>query len=171
MSEFKDSEVLRYANECVTYDPDTGLITYKDNESVKKVLRGTVANSTYKASGYKRIVLNKQSFLQHRLAWLLHYGKWPEGDIDHINGKRNDNRIKNLRDTSKNLNMENQREAKVTNKTGFLGVRKRNRKANPYNAQIKVNGKTIDLGVYKTAEEAHAAYVVAKRKYHTGCTI
>lgn len=45
--------------------------------------------------------------LAHRLAWLLHYGEWPRGDVDHINRNRSDNRITNLRDVSRSTNLLN----------------------------------------------------------------
>src|SRR3546814_6128350 len=31
--------------------------------------------------------------LAHRVAWAIHYGEWPNGQIDHINGDPSDNRI------------------------------------------------------------------------------
>jgi hypothetical protein len=40
-----------------------------------------------------------------------------------------------------------------------------------YKAQIVVNYKTISLGRYKTKEEAHTAYLRAKREMHASCTI
>ena len=33
----------------------------------------------------------------HRLAWFLHYGYWPDCDIDHKDGNPSNNRISNLR--------------------------------------------------------------------------
>ena len=40
-----------------------------------------------------------------------------------------------------------------------------------FKARITVKGKEILLGRFDTAEEAHAAYLEAKRVHHPGCTI
>jgi hypothetical protein len=51
---------------------------------------------------------------------------------------------------------------------GFLGVT-RSRKR--WKAHIKVGDKVLHIGTYDTPEEAHAAYLAAKRVLHIGCTI
>jgi hypothetical protein len=38
-------------------------------------------------------------------------------------------------------------------------------------ARIAINGHQINLGRFRTAEAAHAAYVDAKRRLHEGCTL
>src|SRR3546814_1788886 len=55
--------------------------------------------------------------LAHRVAWAIHYGEWPNGQIDHINGDPSDNRIANLRDVSA---LENARNAKLDRKSTRL---------------------------------------------------
>ena len=52
--------------------------------------------------------------------------------------------------------------SKTKNSTGFTGATSRNGK---YEAGIAVNGRSMYLGTYSTAEEAHGAYLEAKRKY------
>ena len=52
--------------------------------------------------------------------------------------------------------------SKTKNSTGLTGVTMRNGK---YEAGITVNGRSMYLGTYSTAEEAHGAYLEAKRKY------
>ena len=52
--------------------------------------------------------------------------------------------------------------SKTKNSTGFTGVTMRNGK---YEAGITVNSRSMYLGTYMTAEEAHGAYLEAKRKY------
>ena len=52
--------------------------------------------------------------------------------------------------------------SKTKNSTGLTGVTMRNGK---YEAGIAVNGRSMYLGTYSTAEEAHGAYLEAKRKY------
>ena len=52
--------------------------------------------------------------------------------------------------------------SKTKNSTGLTGVTIRRGK---YEAGITVNGRSMYLGTYSTAEEAHGAYLEAKRKY------
>lgn len=105
----------------------------------------------------------------HRLIWLHQKGEWPKYQIDHINGKRTDNRIENLRDVSQSVNQQNVHKPFVTNKLGLLGVRQ-NAKGGYY-ADLYVNGGTKHLGSFKTAGEAQAAYLEAKRQLHEGNTL
>lgn len=107
--------------------------------------------------------------MAHRLAWLYVYGEWPNGDIDHIDGDRLNNRIANLRDVSRRVNLENQRRPKACNKSGFLGVK--TFRDQRFQARIQVRGVQLHLGTFDTPHEAHAAYVAAKRNLHQGCTL
>lgn len=72
-------------------------------------------------NGYKKMRFNNRSWRQHRVVWLLTYGCWPVGDIDHINGDRADNRIENLRDVCGPQNQQNRAIGK-NNKTGHMGI-------------------------------------------------
>jgi hypothetical protein len=45
------------------------------------------------------------------------------------------------------------------------------KKRRKYVAQIMVDKKNKNLGLFNSAEEAHDAYVKAKRKLHVGCTL
>jgi len=49
----------------------------------------------------------------------------------------------------------------IENKTGFTGVSWVDKKQK-YRARIEIKGKRVDLGYYKTAEEAHTAYLERK---------
>lgn len=157
--------------EKLNYNPDTGVLTWKKLHNSKRV--GAEAK-TLDVAGYVQVsfgtgVVHKG----HRICWAMHYGEWPTGPIDHINGNRSDNRIENLREVDHQTNCQNVRIGSMVNKSsGLLGVWKSNRtKRNPYMAKITFNGKQYHLGGYPTAEEAHAVYVAAKRKFHAGCTI
>lgn len=56
-----------------------------------------------------------------------------------------------------------------TNATGLLGVSKADSRG--FRARIFYAGKETHLGTFKTPEDAHAAYLAAKRRLHAGCTI
>jgi hypothetical protein len=94
----------------------------------------------------------------HRLVWLYHYGEWPTGQVDHINGDHHDNRIENLREATNAQNTQNVRRRGVTFETRKV--------ARPWRARIMVNGRSISLGYYATEAEALAEYRRAKAVYH-----
>lgn len=119
---------------------------------------------------YCHIELKGKRYLAHRLAWLFKFGKQPEFNIDHIDGIRDNNRIKNLRDIKHQSNLENLIIPHKDNKSNFLGVYFRN-DTKKYTSQICIKSKKITLGSFLTAEEASNAYILAKRQYHTFCTI
>ena len=152
----------------LAYDADTGLFRWADVAgNGKKAGRevGTVCST-----GHVLIRLGSTVRLAHRLAWLLYHGVMPAKCLDHLNGIRHDNRIANLREVTPAGNAQNLREAHRDNQTGLLGVSYWAAHA-AFRADIWVTGKSIYLGSFVTAEDAHAAYLTAKRTLHSGCTI
>lgn len=87
------------------YEPSTGVFTRLIRAS--NMRPGSVAGSVRKRDGYIDIRLLGVKYRAHRLAWFYMHGKWPDGEIDHINRKHADNRIINLRDVSHMVNMAN----------------------------------------------------------------
>lgn len=155
--------------ELLEYDPSTGLFTWKVSTS-NRVKVGDIAGTL--SYGYVAIGIDGKPRLAHRLAWMLFYGEWPACDIDHINGVRHDNRIENLRAVTRSVNMQNQRRGRGGNAGGLLGATRYHRSKSKWLAQIKdSSGRLHYLGIFPTAEEAHAAYVTAKRQMHQGCAI
>ena len=115
--------------------------------------------------GYVRIRIKGKAYSAHRLAWLYVFGEWPKYEIDHINGIACDNRICNLRDVRHAENMQNLKNYS-TNKSGYIGVRWR-KSSKKWHADIKVNGRTIYVGLFDSAEDAITARKKAKAMYHT----
>lgn len=113
--------------------------------------------------------VGQSQYKAHRVAWLIFHGAWPEGEIDHINGDPSDNRLENLRDVTHRTNTENLRSATRASKGGALGVC--TPKVGRCRAAITLSGVKRDLGGYDTPEQAHQAYLTAKREVHAGCTI
>ena len=153
--------------ERLSYDKATGVITWKVSP-VSRIPAGSVAGST-SDKGYTVIVCMGRLYQAHRIAWLLTHGTWPDGDIDHINGIRSDNRIANLRDVSRSVNQQNLKRARRDNQSGLLGVKQT--RSGSFEARINVHGRYVHIGTYPTAHEAHAAYLSAKRNSHQGCTL
>lgn len=121
-----------------------------------KKLIGRVAGCSY-ADGYKRVGIHGSSYMQHRVAWIYAHGEIPLGmEIDHKNGARSDNRLENLRLASRSTNMHNLQRAHRDNPSGLLGVTRH--KTGKFQAVFSHRY----LGLFATAEQAHAAYLSAK---------
>lgn len=147
--------------ERLNYDPDTGVFLWAISPC-QRMKAGDVAGGVNN-EGYVNIEIKGRAYKAHRLAWLVVTGEWPRKHVDHINGRRDDNRFCNLREASRKENGQNRRLNK-NNNSGHIGVYQ-----NPngtWRAQIKA-GTQIYLGQFDTAEEAAAAYVEAKRRLHT----
>lgn len=136
------------------YDPETGIIYRKSS--------GASAVRT-NIQGYGKVCFLGMEIIAHRLAWALHYGDWPTGQLDHINGIRDDNRIENLRAVSLLENARNKAIPK-NNTSGFIGVGWNKRK-NKWQAYIAASGTQVYLGVFSTLEEAVAARSAAEIVY------
>lgn len=161
--------------ELLTYNPETGKLHWKDRDikwfkserscnSFNARDAGSEALTSVTPRGYRQgIVLGKQ-LLSHRVAWAIHYGEWPEMDVDHKNCSHGDNRICNLRLANSSENAINKFKYK-NNTSGFKGA-SWYAPLGKWAAKIRVNKKLIHLGYHWTAEEAHAAYCVATKKYH-----
>jgi len=110
-----------------------------------------------------QIIINKEHYLAHRLAWLYVNGEFPPDQIDHINHVRNDNRIKNLRTVSCKENQKNKLMHK-NNTSGVIGVHWYKPRMK-WKAGIKVNGELNHLGYFTSLREAAKARKEAERKY------
>ncbi len=141
------------------YDPDTGLFRWLVRLGTAKA--GDIAGAT-RADGYVVIRIRKKLYYAHRLAWLYMTGEWPSNLIDHENVNPSDNRWTTLREATKSQNGMN-RGAPILNSTGFKGV---SPFKGGYRAQIVARGEHFDLGIHKTKEEAHQAYVSAAQRLH-----
>ena len=151
--------------ELLSYDPLTGVFLWR--VARKGIQKGAIAGYIA-ADGYRRIRVDLVQYKAHRLARLYMKGAFPTRKTDHRNGIRHDNKWTNLRDANNFINSQNKRVAQSNNKAGFLGV---SHKGNRFFARIGIDGKEIQLGAYDTPQEAHCAYLVAKRTFHEGCTI
>ena len=143
------------------YDPETGSFTR---------VGGGVVNVRPTSYGYIRIRVDGSARHAQRLAVLYMTGAWPEKgvEVDHINGVRTDNKWSNLRLVSVSVNQQNRRAARSDSSVGLLGV---SRHKNKFRAQIWLNQKKTNLGYFNTAEQAHQAYLTAKRAMHVGSTL
>lgn len=149
--------------EVLIYDQHAGVFKWSLKTN-RKVVVGANAGSVTR-HGYVAIRIDGTRFAAHRLAFLYVTGKWPDGEIDHINGVRSDNRWINLRACSSAENRQNQRAAHAGSSSGLLGV-SWNSRLQKWVAQIAVDGRRRHLGCFDDASKARNAYVAAKRQIH-----
>lgn len=155
--------------EVLRYEPETGRLIRLVSRS-NRVKVGDEIGSARDAAEYRAVIVDGTRILAHRVAWAMHYGSWPVGEVDHRNGVRSDNRIDNLRDVTQSVNQQNLRKAKSHNSTGYLGV-SFHKASLRYHARIRVGGKVHSLRYHATPELAYAAYLKAKREIHEGNTL
>lgn len=150
----------------LTYDPLSGNFSWI-KPTGRRVRPGGVAG--FLQNGYVNIQIEGTRYFAHRLAWAYMTGKWP-AEIDHKDGNKSNNAWENLRDVCRSANVENLRRPRKDNACGLLGVCWHKREGK-FRAQIQVAGKKIQLGTFKDAQHAHAAYLEAKRRLHAGNTL
>ncbi len=132
------------------YDKETGVITNIYGKQINcKHSHGYVYMSFYHNKKQYRL-------LGHHFAWYFMNGAF-EGELDHVNGDKSDNRISNLRNVSRQLNCWN-----MVNAKGYYY----SERDKLFYAQITVNRKVIKLGSFKNKEEAASAYMRAKSIHH-----
>ena len=137
-------ELLR---ERFNYDEHTGVVTYKVSPKVSAIKTGETAGSLTVRGDYYKVIIDKTTYMLHRIIWKLVTGQDPgELEIDHHNRNGNDNRFQNLRLAT----IEEQEANKIKRGTAKCG--------NRFNARILIEGKRITLGCFDTEEQAHKAY-------------
>lgn len=143
------------------YDPETGVLTHRERPASlftqalctpeTQARRWNVKHAgkpafTVVVKGHNVGCIFSKRLYAHRVIWALMTGKWPIGDIDHINGIRSDNRWANLRDVPHAINARN-RKLGANNTSGVNGVHWHALRGK-WNARIKVGGKTYSLGLF-----------------------
>ena len=141
----------KYISEHIRYEKSTGLIFWKKEpgigiKNIKDRRAGTTRLTKY--DRYFRVKLLNKKYLVHRVIWLLEYGVFPSGTLDHINGDRSDNRIENLREVSHFDNMQNRENKRLGKNIGVLRIRK------SWGYRIQKNGKTKIKSGFKTEQDA-----------------
>lgn len=149
--------------ELLDYDPKSGLLTWKSDRS--NIRAGTEAGCRKRT--YILVSIDDCVYRAHQIIWLWVTGEWPANFIDHRDLDKKNNRWTNLRLANKSQNMAN-RGPQVNTSSGLKGAhryRAGEKYGKPWQAGIQVMGRSIHLGHFRTAEEAHAAYCAAAQKH------
>lgn len=142
----------------LNYDPVTGCFTWLvARGSARQGDRAGAVNSKH---GYREIGLDDENYRSGPLAWLYMTGSWPGHLVDHRNGKRDDDRWRNLRRATYEKNAQNSARHR-DNLSGFKGVSLH--MTGKWRARIRLNGREKSLGLFDTPESASLAYEAAAR--------
>lgn len=169
------ARALAYFN----YDSQTGALSVKERPRTDfttrctyvrhKNLVGRTVGSPNK-QGYIKVCIDGHYHSAHRIAWLMVHGEWvkyPDFEIDHINGDPADNRLANLRRVTKSKNQRNGGK-RANNTSGVHGVNwkpKYNSKPGDgyWVARIWNGPRHVYLGSFKDIQHAQIARRAAER--------
>lgn len=162
----------------VRYDPDSGVVfwlprtvehyancapqwregvCYKFNRNKA----GKPAGGCY-PNGYVGIEIRGREYKAHRVAWALVHGEWPTHDIDHRDGNRENNRIKNLRLAPGGINQRNAA-CRKDSRSGLSGVTWNKRKQK-WRVRLKVDKVMHHFGAYSDLEQAKVVALEKRRE-------
>jgi hypothetical protein len=160
MTEWRGLPTVEELRDAFSYTPETGEIT-RIWEPYRWGRRPGKTGGRLRYDGYRAFRYMQRFFSGQVLAWVLHYGEWPKGYVDHINGNTSDNRITNLRVCTMTENQHNRRPDKGRKYKGpTLNKGK-------WRCQIHLPGRPMQthLGYFPTEEAAARAYDAAAKKH------
>lgn len=136
------------------FDYKDGLLFYKST--------GKEAVS-FDNKGYKRAKIGRNTYLVHRIVFMLHHGYLPKF-LDHIDNNRTNNKIENLRPATSAENNRN-RSISSRNRSGIKGIMwaEPNKK---WKVQCTVDYKQHHIGYFNDIEDAKIALHVFRSKHH-----
>jgi hypothetical protein len=176
MSKHRQYPSYEYLHSRLSYNPDTGHLTWKEApegykdakrfntvRAGKRAGRASVGQRGQVSSRY--ISIDGWPYLEHRIVWIMAHGYIDDGAfIDHINMNPTDNRIENLRLSNNSTNQWN-RMAPKNNTSGFKGVTYSN-KLGKWKVAVRANGNYIHGGYHATKSEAALACAKLSLRHH-----
>lgn len=142
-------------------NPDIGTLIWKAKSgrgvNAHLALQPAGGKSGY---GYLRVSIGRPQVPIHRIVFAMHHGRWPDGELDHINRVKTDNRIDNLREATHAENNRNT-DRMITNTSGITGVSwcKRDKR---WMAYIYVSNVRRYLGNFADIEHAQMVRRIAE---------
>lgn len=133
---------LETAKKNFIYNPETGIFL--------RVKTSKPTGNINIKNGYLYLTIGRKFYLAHRVAWMMVYGSWPTGIVDHENRDKTDNRIINLRIADKAQNGSNRR-------GGYSSTHIRGVYVQSNTNKFRVRFKNIHFGYFDTIDEAKLA--------------
>lgn len=130
---------------------------YRSNTRINGFLSPTIMKVGYYAVNLVKDNNRKLHYLHRIIA--QHFIDNPNGYkfVDHIDGDMLNNSVENLRWCTKRQNETFKNSRKLTYTSKYTGVCY-DKYFNKYKAYTTLNGKTYNIGTYKTEEKAYGAY-------------
>lgn len=149
---------IEYLKEILHYDPDSGVFIWKTRRG-GTATAGSIAGAL-RPDGYIGISIDNRVYLAHVLAFFYMEGFWAEGQIDHIDRIRNNNRYNNLREASNICQMRNCK-VRVDNSSGVKGV---SQLANgKWHTKMSISGKIYHIGNHEDFDEVVCLRLAAEQ--------
>ena len=118
-------------------------------------------------SGHKNVYLTLngklQGFVYARVVWMLHYGEWPEKEIDHMDCNSQNDAIENLRQASREENNQNTRFGR--NRKSCKGTYQ-DKRSGKWHCQVQAFGKVYGRYGFETEQQAYEARMVLAKDLH-----
>ena len=128
---------------------------------------GDPVGFSVRKAGHKNVYLTiggkLQGFVYARVVWMLHYGKWPEQEIDHIDCNPQNDAIENLRQASREENNQNTRFGRSgkTCKGTF-----QDKRTGKWHCQVQAFGKVHGRYGFETEQQAYDARMALAKDLH-----
>lgn len=145
----------------MAYEPSTGEFWWTKPGFGRTVGKRLGSRLWTKGKSYLTMKIDGTVYYAHRVAWLYHYGEWPNGFVNHIDADRTNNAIENLR-----IATSAQNAARRPTKRDIAPSRGVFPQGVGYVARLHHGGKRHYLGYFSTAAEARAVYEARAKEIH-----
>lgn len=102
------------------------------------------------SDGYTIISVSGGSYKAHRLAFLFMMYRWPDGQVDHRDGIRSNNKWSNLRSSTHSQNQQNRKPNKGSVEKGVTWIEK----SRKWNVRLTEDERKRSFGRYESLEIA-----------------
>ncbi len=166
MAKFKELPDIEYLNSIFTLDVESGVLYWKVSLSpvIKVGAKAGAIRIFRNGPSYLVVGINGKYYPSHRIIYKMYYGVEPNGEIDHIDLNKQNNKPSNLRCVSTAENAQN-RKKQIDNTSGHKNVYWRP-ETKKWRVMITAFGKVYHFGCYLNIEDAAEVAEKERRILH-----